>query len=125
MYIPLVADLLIKNKDKILPSGNDLNFKGIMIGNGVMLTDLHWRREARNKFYTRHYHVGTEIQALISQCKYNASDSDNYVCQMGNKLVDQVSSFPISANPKNQPLQLHRHMLRQPHRWKDQQKTLV
>jgi len=37
-----------------------------MIGNGVMLTDLHWRREARNKFYTKHYHVGPEIQALIS-----------------------------------------------------------
>jgi len=61
-----------------------------MIGNGVMLTDLHWRREARNKFYTKHYHVGPEIQALISQCKYNSSDDSNFVCRMGNKLVDQV-----------------------------------
>lgn len=58
MYIPLVTDLILRNKDKILPSGKELNFRGIMIGNGVMLTDLHWRREARNKFYTKHYHVG-------------------------------------------------------------------
>jgi len=26
MYIPLLTDLLIKNKDKILPSGKELNF---------------------------------------------------------------------------------------------------
>ncbi|MCB0370699.1 MAG: hypothetical protein KDD45_15065 [Bdellovibrionales bacterium] len=58
MYIPLLAEQLLKNKDNILPSGKPLNFKGMMIGNGVMLTELHWRRQARNGFYSKHYHLG-------------------------------------------------------------------
>ena len=57
MYIPMLTDKILK-EDKLLPSGNTLNFKGIMIGNGVMLTELHWRRKARNEFYSKHYHIG-------------------------------------------------------------------
>ena len=38
MYLPLLADQLIKNKGTILPDGKTLNFYGMMIGNGVMLT---------------------------------------------------------------------------------------
>ena len=90
MYIPLLADQLLKNKDNILESGAPLNFTGIMIGNGVMLTELHWRRKARNTFYSRHYHIGPEIQNLISHCEYTDADANNFLCTLGNKLVDQV-----------------------------------
>jgi carboxypeptidase C (cathepsin A) len=37
MYIPFLANLIIDNKDKIIADGT-INFKGILIGNGVMLT---------------------------------------------------------------------------------------
>jgi carboxypeptidase C (cathepsin A) len=56
MYIPLLANQLIINKDTLF--GGSLNFQGILIGNGVMLTELHWRRQARNTFFTRHYFYG-------------------------------------------------------------------
>ena len=90
MYLPLLTDQLLKNKESILPDGKPLNFKGVMIGNGVMLTELHWRRKARNAFYSRHYHIGPEIQALISNCKYTDEDKSNFLCTIGIKLVDQV-----------------------------------
>ena len=90
MYIPLLTEQILKDKQNFLPSGNALNFKGIMIGNGVMLTELHWRRKARNTFYSRHYHIGPEVTGLISHCKYSDEDKDNLLCNMGNKLVDQV-----------------------------------
>lgn len=37
MYIPLFADQVLKNKASIV-EGADINFAGILIGNGVMLT---------------------------------------------------------------------------------------
>ncbi len=92
MYIPLFADQILKNKGSIVPGG-DINFKGIMIGNGVMLTELHWRRQARNAFYSRHYFYGPEIKTLIGNCQYNSSDDSNYLCSMGNKLADEVPFF--------------------------------
>lgn len=57
MYIPLFADQVLKNKGSIV-EGGDINFGGILIGNGVMLTELHWRRQARTAFYSRHYFYG-------------------------------------------------------------------
>jgi hypothetical protein len=57
MYIPLFADQVLKNKGNIV-EGGDINFAGILIGNGVMLTELHWRRQARTTFYSRHYFYG-------------------------------------------------------------------
>ena len=58
MYIPSFADKLLRNRAEVLPSGKDLNFYGIIIGNGVMWTQSHWRRKARNSFYSRHSHFG-------------------------------------------------------------------
>ena len=66
MYIPLFADELLKSRGSF-----DVNFEGMMIGNGVMLTELHWRRKARNTFFSRHYFLNPEIQSLISNCEYN------------------------------------------------------
>jgi hypothetical protein len=45
-----------------------------MIGNGVMWTDLHWRRKARNTFYSKHSFYGTEIENLIHYCRYDNTD---------------------------------------------------
>lgn len=90
MYLPLLADQLLKNKDSILPDGKELNFTGMIIGNGVMVTELHWRRQARNTFFAKHSHLGPEVLSLISNCKYNDEDDKNLLCRMGNKLVDQV-----------------------------------
>lgn len=87
MYIPLFADQILKNKNNIIPSAS-INFQGILIGNGVMLTELHWRRQARNTFYSRHYFYGPEILGLISNCKYNSEDDNNMVCNLGNRLAD-------------------------------------
>jgi serine carboxypeptidase-like clade 2 len=60
MYIPNYASALIDaNKNQ------DIKFKGVMIGNGVMVTEQYWRRNARNKFYSKHYFYGPETDALI------------------------------------------------------------
>lgn len=56
MYIPNFASKLI---DENLIAVNKIKFKGVMIGNGVMVTRLHWRRQARNKFYSKHYFYGS------------------------------------------------------------------
>jgi carboxypeptidase C (cathepsin A) len=57
MYTPLLAEQLLNNLDTIIP-GQKLNFQGMLIGNGVMLTENYWRRQARNTFYSRHYFYG-------------------------------------------------------------------
>lgn len=62
-----------------------------MIGNGVMVTDKNWRREARNKFYSKHYFYGTEIENLIKYCDYTDSDTHNPSCIKGNQLADDVN----------------------------------
>jgi cathepsin A (carboxypeptidase C) len=90
MYTPLFADQILKNKGKILPDGSDINFKGMLIGNGVMLTALHWRRQARNTYYNNHYFFSPEIQGLIENCRYTSEDDTNLLCRLGNKLADQV-----------------------------------
>ena len=64
-----------------------------MIGNGVMVTDKHWRRQARNTFYSRHYHYGPEINNLISNCEYSPRDDFNPSCIRGNQLADRVIYF--------------------------------
>jgi len=89
MYLPLLADQLLTNLDKIIP-GQKLNFQGVLIGNGVMLTEGYWRRQARNAFYSHHYFYGPEIKSLLASCKYNSSDDTNPSCLMGNKLADEV-----------------------------------
>ena len=61
-----------------------------MIGNGVMLTDRHWRRQARNTFYSKHYFYGPEINNLISNCEYDDSDNFNPSCIRGNQMADRV-----------------------------------
>lgn len=58
MYIPNFASALI-DANNVWES--KITFKGVMIGNGVMLTNKHWRRQARNKFYSKHYFYGSEI----------------------------------------------------------------
>lgn len=55
MYIPNFASTLIDaNNEDWEENNKTINFKGIIIGNGVMLTDRHWRRQARNTFYSKH-----------------------------------------------------------------------
>jgi carboxypeptidase C (cathepsin A) len=71
MYVPLFADQVLLKQDSIIDGGK-LNFQGILIGNGVMLTELHWRRQARNTFFSRHYFYGPEILGLINKCKYSS-----------------------------------------------------
>ena len=41
MYIPNFASYLI---DAIKLMDNKIKFKGVMIGNGVMVTNKYWRR---------------------------------------------------------------------------------
>lgn len=67
-----------------------------MIGNGVMVTDKNWRREARNKFYSKHYFYGTEIENLIKYCDYTDSDTHNPSCIKGNQLADDTV---VNVNP--------------------------
>lgn len=98
MYIPLLASQVLNNIDKII-EGKRLAFKGVLIGNGVMVTESHWRRQARNTFFSRHYFYGPEIQGLIANCKYDASDDTNPSCMMGNKLADEV--LPTSLRPQD------------------------
>ena len=91
MYIPNFASYLIDSNTNEWEENNaTINFKGIMIGNGVMLTGGHWRREARNKFYSKHYFYGPEINNLISNCAYNPSDDTNPSCIKGNQMADRV-----------------------------------
>lgn len=89
MYIPYFASALIDaNKQGAFVNDGKINFKGVMIGNGVMRTDIHWRREARNTFYSKHYFYGTEITNLINNCEYSSADDTNPSCIKGNSLAD-------------------------------------
>ena len=56
MYIPNFASSLI-DANQLWDS--KIKFKGVMIGNGVMLTNKYWRRQARNTFYSKHYFYGS------------------------------------------------------------------
>jgi len=40
MYVPELADLVLKNQDTIIDGGK-VNFQGMVIGNGVMTMDLY------------------------------------------------------------------------------------
>ena len=57
MYIPQLADILLKNKDTIL-DGETLNFKGMLIGNAAMDMTKYWRRKAKLMYYETHYFFG-------------------------------------------------------------------
>lgn len=103
MYIPLLANQVLNNIDKII-DGKRLAFKGILIGNGVMVTESHWRRQARNTFFSRHYFYGPEIQGLIANCKYDVSDDTNPSCMMGNKLADEVMLSPHRPQDASTPI---------------------
>lgn len=87
MYVPELADLLIKNQDSIIEGGK-LNFQGMIIGNGAMTMDLYWRTKVPVTYFSTHYYFGPEILSLLKTCKYDASDDANPSCQMGLKLAD-------------------------------------
>ena len=91
MYIPNFASTLIDANNDLMQNEEKINFKGIMIGNGVMLTDRHWRRQARNTFYSKHYFYGPEINNLIKNCEYDQSDDFNPSCIRGNQMADRVN----------------------------------
>ncbi len=62
MYLPNFASALIdaNNAGQFMDEGS-INFRGVLIGNGVMQTGHNWRRQARDKFYSQHYFYGPEI----------------------------------------------------------------
>jgi carboxypeptidase C (cathepsin A) len=45
MYIPNFANQILKHPE------NQINLKGILIGNGAMKLDWNWRRMVGDKFY--------------------------------------------------------------------------
>lgn len=89
MYLPELADQILKNKDSIIDGGK-LDFQGMLIGNGALNMDLYWRTKVPVQFFESHYFFGPEIRSLISACKWDASDDSNPRCLMGLKLADQV-----------------------------------
>lgn len=97
MYLPNFASGIIDAnlEQKIIPGGS-INFKGLLIGNGVMITELNWRRKARNKFYSNHYFYGPEIDKLLSYCRYTDEDKNNPLCLQGQDLADRVLSILFS-----------------------------
>ena len=92
MYLPELADLILKNKDSIV-DGKTLDIKGMMTGNGAMDMDLYWRTKVPVAYFNSHYYYGPEVQALIGNCHFDASDDHNPSCQMGLKLADQVCRY--------------------------------
>lgn len=99
MYLPELADLILKNQDKIIDGGK-LDFKGMMIGNGAMNMDLYWRTKVPVTFFDKHYFFGPEIKALINTCKFDASDDSNPSCLMGLKLADEVNPSLLRLLPE-------------------------
>lgn len=89
MYLPTLADLIIKNQDSIV-NGSKLDFQGMLIGNGALDLDLYWRSKVTPWFYDTHYFLGPEIKTLIKNCKWDKTDDDNPSCQIGLKLADDV-----------------------------------
>ena len=91
MYLPNFASALIDaNQAQTLIPGDSIKFKGVLIGNGVMVTEHNWRRKARNTFYSKHYFYGPEIDQLLSYCKYTDEDKNNPLCLQGQDLADRV-----------------------------------
>lgn len=90
MYLPELADLILKNQDKIIDGGK-LDFRGMMIGNGAMNMDMFWRTKVPIAFFDQHYFFGPEVKGLLKTCNFDASDEHNPSCLMGLKLADEVN----------------------------------
>jgi serine carboxypeptidase-like clade 2 len=103
MYIPYLANEILSNNAQAKPE-DKINLKGIMIGNGVMLTNLHWRRQARDTFYGKHQFYGPEITTLMKSCTYNDSDNTKPTCLQAQNLADKVSFLIMLGCFCSQPL---------------------
>ena len=65
----------------------------MIIGNGCLNMNKHWRDRVSLEYYDTHYFFGPEIHALYKSCKFDDSDKNNELCKMGLKLADQVKSY--------------------------------
>jgi carboxypeptidase C (cathepsin A) len=84
MYIPFIAN-------EILTNGQDINLKGILIGNGAMWLDMNWRRMIGDRFWASHYYYGPEISQLLTKCKYTNQDDSIPSCARGMYMAEQVN----------------------------------
>ena len=57
MYLPNLADQILKNQDSIIEGGK-LNFQGMLIGNGIMDLGDYELIKMPIKFYESHYFFG-------------------------------------------------------------------
>ena len=57
MYLPTLAEQILKNQDSIIDGGK-LDFKGMLIGNGAMNMDIYWRTKVTPTFFDTHYFFG-------------------------------------------------------------------
>lgn len=112
MYIPYLANEIINRNAQAQAGDIKINLKGVMIGNGVMLTNTHWRRQARDTFYGKHQFYGPEITDLMKSCTYNDSDNTKPRCLQAQKLADQVFFVVIEGRSVSKPLRYDRSLLR-------------
>ena len=112
MYIPNLASKIIDaNNNHQLTSEGKINFKGVLIGNGVMVTDTNWRRFAHNNFYSSHYYYGPETDKLLSYCQYTNNDAKNAPCMQGQQkanedinMLNPYATIGICYTPKDYKL---------------------
>ena len=97
MYLPTLAEQILKNQDSIVDG--KLNFQGMMIGNGAMNMDINWRTKVSPAFFDSHYFFGPEIHNLFKTCKFDGTDDNNPSCLMGLKLADEVTARINAYNP--------------------------
>lgn len=93
MYIPNFAAALLDANDGQLNFEGKIKFAGILIGNGVMVTDFNWRRFIVNKFYSSHYHYGPETDRLLSNCRYTYDDGKIIACLLGQEQANDDVGF--------------------------------
>lgn len=110
MYIPYLANEIINRNSQAKPE-DQIKLKGIMIGNGVMLTNTNWRRQARDTFYGRHQFYGPEITSMMKTCKYNDEDKTKPSCVQAEKLSDKVLACAIIGCSRGESLCNHRIVL--------------
>lgn len=89
MYIPYLSSLILNNSKT-----NGINFKGIMVGNGVLLNDPEFNNDVWIQYMLNHNLFSPQLVQVLQQVCPN--DPDSASCQFAKQ---QVSSLLKRVNP--------------------------
>lgn len=89
MYIPYLSSMILNNSKT-----NGINFKGIMVGNGVLITNRTFYNDAMLDFYMSHNLFSPQLVKILKEVCPN--DRNSASCQFAQQ---QAASLLTRVNP--------------------------